>query len=453
MNKSTHIRYNLFFVFFGIIFCLVQLDCAFARELDFASSPTPVGSGARALGMGGAFIAVADDATAASWNPGGLVQLKTPEISVVGNWFHRIEDIDFANYPESCGLQSVSKEDLNYLSIVYPFNLFNRNMVVSLNYQKLYDFEREWDFQLIDTSDSPSFPGLPPIITTIKVKNHYEQSGELSALGIAYSIQIVPQLSFGFTLNIWNNDLTPNKWEKISHQTSSKTVEYYGIPLQQEPKDTMEKNEYSFNGLNFNIGMLWRITDKLTTGFVLKTPFTADIKHEKYEINDQNQPEKWTFNEKLDMPMSCGIGLLYKISDEFRISADVYRTEWQDYIYTDSDGKKTSLITNDSKAESDIDPTYQVRFGMEYLLVNPKSHYVIPLRAGVFYDPVPAQASSDDYYGLSLGSGFSMERYAFDIAYQYKFGNDVGDSMTDESIPQNQDVEEHMVYSSFIIYF
>jgi hypothetical protein len=41
-------------------------------NINFAFSPNPVGSGARALGFG-AFIAVADDATAASWNPGGLV--------------------------------------------------------------------------------------------------------------------------------------------------------------------------------------------------------------------------------------------------------------------------------------------------------------------------------------------------------------------------------------------
>ncbi len=37
------------------------------QRLEIPSSPNPVGSGARALGMGGAFIAVADDATAASW--------------------------------------------------------------------------------------------------------------------------------------------------------------------------------------------------------------------------------------------------------------------------------------------------------------------------------------------------------------------------------------------------
>ena len=449
MNKLTNIRRNVFLSLSTMLFCLVHLNCAFA--FDFASSPNPVGSGARALGMGGAFIAVADDATAASWNPGGLVQLKTPEISVVGNWFHRTEDVDFTNHPEASGSESVSKEDLNYLSIVYPFNFFNRNMVVSLNYQKLYDFAREWDFQLTRTTDtiddSLSFIGLPPMIihTTTKERNHYEQSGELSALGIAYSIQIVPQLSFGFTLNIW---------EAITHYTGSSTVEYDGIsmpPLSEESKDK-NKNEYSFNGLNINIGILWQITDNLTTGFVLKTPFTADIKRENYSI-DQNQLDKYTCDEKLDMPMSCGIGLLYKISDEFRVSADVYRTEWQNYIYTESDGK-ISPITNKSKDASDIDPTYQVRFGMEYLLVNPKSHYVIPLRAGVFYDPVPAKTSPDDYYGFSLGSGFSMEKYAFDIAYQYKFGNDVGSSFTQGiTLSQDQDVEEHMVYSSFIIYF
>src|SRR4029453_506818 len=37
--------------------------------------------GARALGMGGAFVAVADDATAVVANPAGLTLLQRPEIS------------------------------------------------------------------------------------------------------------------------------------------------------------------------------------------------------------------------------------------------------------------------------------------------------------------------------------------------------------------------------------
>ncbi|MGA1863612.1 MAG: hypothetical protein ACMUHX_00970 [bacterium] len=50
-------------------------------DMDMQATPNPVGSGARAMGMGGAFIGVADDATAASWNPAGLLQLRQPEIS------------------------------------------------------------------------------------------------------------------------------------------------------------------------------------------------------------------------------------------------------------------------------------------------------------------------------------------------------------------------------------
>src|SRR5215510_12224823 len=60
-------------------------------SLNFATSPAPVGSGARAQGKGLAFIAVADDATAASHNPAGLVQLQQPEVSVVGSYFVRLE--------------------------------------------------------------------------------------------------------------------------------------------------------------------------------------------------------------------------------------------------------------------------------------------------------------------------------------------------------------------------
>ena len=40
-----------------------------------------LGAGARANGMGDAFIAVADDATAIFWNPAGLFLLDQPEAS------------------------------------------------------------------------------------------------------------------------------------------------------------------------------------------------------------------------------------------------------------------------------------------------------------------------------------------------------------------------------------
>jgi hypothetical protein len=46
------------------------------------------GAGARAAGMGGAFTAVADDASAAYWNPAGLSLIKKPEVMITfDKWY------------------------------------------------------------------------------------------------------------------------------------------------------------------------------------------------------------------------------------------------------------------------------------------------------------------------------------------------------------------------------
>lgn len=55
------------------------------------------GMGGRAMGMGGAFTAVADDGTAAYWNPAGLTQIRfglTPTLGALGEWdeFSKLRD-------------------------------------------------------------------------------------------------------------------------------------------------------------------------------------------------------------------------------------------------------------------------------------------------------------------------------------------------------------------------
>lgn len=171
----------------------------FPQTIEIPSSPNPVGSGARALGMGGAFIAVADDATAASWNPGGLIQLETPEISAVSEAFYRVEDNTFGTNPEASGKQGVSRAGLNYLSAAYPFAIQEWNMIVSLNYQHLYDVTRQWDLSS----------------GTLQRNAHVDiqQTGGLYALGLAYSIQLLPDLSFGFTANLWDDGIYENGWQ------------------------------------------------------------------------------------------------------------------------------------------------------------------------------------------------------------------------------------------------
>jgi hypothetical protein len=58
----------------------LTLQPAPAGAVDkFAAEFLKIGVGARALGMGGAFVSLADDASATYWNPAGLVQLESRE--------------------------------------------------------------------------------------------------------------------------------------------------------------------------------------------------------------------------------------------------------------------------------------------------------------------------------------------------------------------------------------
>jgi long-subunit fatty acid transport protein len=209
--------------------------------------------------------------------------------------------------------------------------------------------------------------------------------------------------------------------------------------------------KYKFSGFNFNLGILWNVTNKLNVGAVFKSPFTAniDLKEEISEVSpfiDANKRSE--DNLDLDMPMSYGVGVAYRFSDQFLMSADFTRTHWDDFLL--KNGNEISPITSLPKDESHIDPTNTIRVGGEYIFIKPK--YIIPLRAGVFYDPAPARNSPDDFFGFSIGTGIGMNRFSLDAAYQYRFGRNVGESRPTQS-DLSIDVDEHSFYSSLIIYF
>src|SRR5438067_1224172 len=79
---------NVFKRRFGLALLLLT---ATARSANAKSSGTSsaqflkLGAGARAAGMGDAFVAVADDVTAAYWNPAGLAQIRQTEVEAMQN--------------------------------------------------------------------------------------------------------------------------------------------------------------------------------------------------------------------------------------------------------------------------------------------------------------------------------------------------------------------------------
>ncbi|RLB88571.1 MAG: hypothetical protein DRH26_13320 [Deltaproteobacteria bacterium] len=430
------------------IFFAGGLHAQIAQTITISSSPNPVGSGARALGMGGAFIGIADDATAASWNPAGLIQLETPELSVVGEYNSRTEDTSYTAFPEASGPQRVSNFELNYFSLACPFNFLNWNMIASLNFQHLYDFNKKVGFSYTDNPSSG-----PPL--SLKNSIDYKQEGGLSAISPAFAVQITPEISFGFTLNFWEDTFQDNGWKSVYNSMGTGT--FAGFPFTVK---TNIREEYEMSGFNYNAGIFWNINHIFSMGAVFKSPFSAKLKHDYSSVSSvtfptapaSNTSNKINYSEEetLDMAYSYGLGLSARLSDALTLGLDVYRTEWGDYMLHRADGTETNPITGKLQSESDICATTQVRLGGEYLIIGEKT--IVPIRAGIFYDPEPSEKNPEDFWGISFGSGIAYKKIVYDVAYQYRFGRNVR-TTTVGNEPSHQDVDQHTVYMSVIYHF
>ena len=111
-----------------ILFCTILLGAgpSYAQggpeTLQFSFS----NPGARSIGLGGAFVALADDATAIYSNPGGLVQLARPEISIDGRFWSYATPFTEGGQVlgDTRDLRSGVSRDaipgISFLSFVYP---------------------------------------------------------------------------------------------------------------------------------------------------------------------------------------------------------------------------------------------------------------------------------------------------------------------------------------------
>jgi len=452
---------------------------ALSQELEISISPNPVGSGARAAGMADAFLAVADDATAASWNPAGLIQLERPEVSIVGSLNAIYERLDADDHPEFNSDQNDWNADLNYLSFVYalPKLVLGHNLTVSLSYQRKYDFSRRLRLKYNTNAV------LVGNVLSSFLKMDFEQTGGLSAFTPAVAVEITPRLSVGAALNIWRSSfLSENSWEQ---QTQTKIAVYGGVM-----KNTVVSSEdryEDFSGENLTLGVLWRATEKWSLGLRHDTGFTgkADFRsnnlmrsinlpsaHNLFTgIDTQVDAAKET--RKVTFPASWAAGVAFRTSDRLTLSCDVTRTDWNDYYFEDGAGRKFSLTNaaplNQTLAKPHFDPTYTIRLGAEYVLIPKRPEealkYLWTLRGGLFRDEEPASGARrsdpsrgsgnpEAFYGAAVGVGCQMlQRVNIDVAYQLRFGTGVNRDLVRGVEGFEEDVIQHRVLVSTVVYF
>ncbi len=374
---------------------LIFIVCAtFARGVLVAQTqipiaPEPVGSGARALGQS-AFIAVADDATAASWNPAGLINLERPEASFVGAWKTNTIDLTSANPDISYDGDSWSLGEINFMSYAQPLEVGNTDVVISVNYHQVYDLGMEFNKKYVN-------------------QNRIEKArseGAISAYSLAggLSVPSCPEITVGASIN-WHTQSLLNGYVRQVKETWHWRDFDSTVTL----KDTLD----DLRGHNFTFGLLWDVYEKqenlLTLGFVCHTPFTAEMEQ---ELVVNGIPVVIPDHLDMDFPLSLGAGANYRFTDSLSAAFDVQWTDWSEFTYTDAD-------------HTPNDDTLAYRLGGEYLFLEGARESVLACRGGAFYEPRPAWKEILPVYGLSAGLGWTFrEQFSLDFAYQYRLGEE-----------------------------
>ena len=235
--------------------------------------------GARSMGFGGAFVALADDATAAFSNPAGLVQLIRPEVSIEGrSWSHstpytvggRLE-----GSPSGSGIDSIagirtgtSEYDatgVSFLSVAFP--------------------KGKWSFALFrheyaDIEFTGATQGLFGGGTEC-CQTRWNDQQMISDLGIvSYGLSVGYRLSdqfyvglgavnydasllAGSTEYLWDDDT----WESFIAPTSY-------LPERSVISETLFVDD---NDWALSAGLLWRPTERWTFGGVYRQGLNVDI--------------------------------------------------------------------------------------------------------------------------------------------------------------------------------
>ncbi|MBK7973258.1 MAG: outer membrane protein transport protein [Deltaproteobacteria bacterium] len=430
-------------------------------DVAISSAPSPVGAGARATGVGSAFIALADDATAASWNPGGLVQLERPEISAVGLGVYETDHVP-RNVTETAdlleddrvGRSDVGAAHLDYLSVAVPFSWGGRNVIASLNYQQTFSFDREFSLHYEQTR--------PESFST--ADGTFEQGGALYALSPAFAAEVLPELSLGVAVNFWMDGIgRAVAWD--SRLDVHNTLDFAGE--HSESQSTFKTRNDLFDGTNATFGVLWRATEVLRVGSVVKLPFQAGFRNVTTAFDSGVQTGERRARLRMELPLQVGLGVAVQPTDELRVSVDVTHVRWDEFRLSDSQGNEY-LISGDPVDPANplypsdgppggyhADPVTTVRAGGEYLLR--LSEGVIALRLGAFHDPEPSRGAPEDCYGGSIGFGFTWDRASIDLAYQLRTGQNLDGVAVLNNVlaqPENAiDVTQHNLYVSTVAYF
>lgn len=348
-----------------------------------------VNPGARSLGMGGAFIGLADDSTAAYTNPAGLGQLSRREFVV------EARNTQFSTFsvkggrllgqPTDIGLDTVSglqtqntKRDISNVSFV-SFALPLEHGTLALYRHELANFGADFasDGAFVQTLNAASpIPRVQRVLPTI---NNIDL--RIANYGFAGSWRASKTLMLGGSLNYYQFDfktLTRRYDVDANGDGINSTLELLTVTNFSDDflRDILTQNGND-SAFGFNLGLLWQPNERWSVGAVYRRG--PEFKYD-YATAHVGQSPLFQGTTNFKVPDMWGLGAGFRPSDAWRLSLDVARVQYSqhaDNVVSQGNGGQIGYLT--------LNNTTEVRMGAEYTAVAAARPY--SLRFGVWHEP------------------------------------------------------------------
>lgn len=423
-----------------------------------------INPGGRAGAMGGSFIGIADDATAAAANPAGLTNLINPELftevryeSVANREFSTLAardnfafDVDMDGTIDPTLLSSAGESDdiinSSFISYVYPFEKW----VIGVSRQELLNSD-------IDTLSCFTLPdtGIPGLGSDARDCDEEDDdfpiavgNGTIKTLLDSYNVSLAfrggEKFAAGITLSL----------QQLDVQSRVDNLFQFGAGLQPDYATEIDDSD---TDIGWSAGILIKPIDKFHIGLVYKDGGEFQLTERLIDTdeidnfnsalvladflgdNDGVFDDSLEFQNTFVVPDQYGIGLGIKPTDKLTIAIDAVHVEFSDLEKGFIGGLNTLTFINGIAVSDEyfFDDATIYHLGLEYVWsINDKTPFA--LRVGAYTDPntqietkfksEPVFAATNDDYPsgdeevhATIGFGFVLQEkfqadFAFDIS-------------------------------------
>jgi long-subunit fatty acid transport protein len=395
--------------------------------------------GARSLGLGGAFVALADDATAAFANPAGLIQLTGPEVSVEGrHWKYRTPYAvggRTSGEPTGIGFDGPIRtaeaeyetSALSFLSFVYPW----RDWTFALSHHQSARFESLTETQglFTDRTDDDPRPRCLAGTSVCRYPDIRRQTRldlETTSLSVAY--KVVEDFSLGLGVSYFSADFLV---QSDTYLTTDETLpEGFFGPNAYASEALLGSQIIAFDDtdVQLSLGFLWFMSPRWSLGGVYRPG--AELSGPIVEVSGPALDPPFPVGSvrvedpamPLDIPDVLGLGVAYRSKDGAWTGA----FEWDLVRYSEiveSIGRSPAVGVE----EVVLDDAMELRLGVEYAFLQWSP--LVAIRAGVWRDPDhtirtfeddPLERvllpGGEDELHVSLGAGVVFKSIQIDLA-------------------------------------